>query len=192
MSAQTKTSPELLVLPLYPVSEDAETDDYLFSSSISCTNEIAIVNDESFNARNVIELAASNSKLTFYTMSKYPLLAFQMNSLNHFIEITLVVTDNTKVGKSITLSNRKTKVVIDETYCNVPLEINEGWQYLCIDINKILHHAYRTIFLSCNEINVTGNCKIARAYFQEKEYSDIQLPKFLQVLQHEDILEKLT
>lgn len=191
MSIEAKNSAELLILPLYPISEAAETDDYLFSSSISCTNEIAIVNDESFNARNVIDLAASNSKLTFYTMSKYPLLVFQLNSLNHFIEITLVVTDNTKVGKSITLSNRKTQVIIDETYCNIPLEINDGWQYLCIDINKILHHSYRSIFLSCNEISVTGNCKIARAYFQEKEYSDIQLPKYLQVLEHEELLEKI-
>ena len=178
---------EQQILPLYPTNEESESDEILFSASITTLNDVGIMNDETL-ARNILELGESKSKVIFYTMSRFPLLALQLNIMFHFIEIKLVITDSTKINKTITLSNKRTKILIEEKSCALPLEIGSGWQYLNIDINKILHHCYRSIFISCTEMSISGQCKLSKAYFQEKEYSDIQLPKFLQVLNHDEYL----
>lgn len=176
------------IFPLYPTSstENGENDDeILFSASISTVNDVGVISDETLSSKSVIELGASNSKLIFYTMSKLSYIAFHLNTSNHFVEIKMMIYDNSNIRKTVTLSNKKTKVLIDESTCTLPLEIGQGWQYLSIDIGKVLYHCFRSSFLSCSEVSISGNCKIAKAYFQVIEHADIQLPRFLQVLNHE-------
>ncbi|KAJ1407587.1 hypothetical protein B484DRAFT_309359, partial [Ochromonadaceae sp. CCMP2298] len=63
----------------------------------------------------------------------------------------------------------------------VPLEIQEGWQYLCIDLEDLLANAFGASYAMCREVTVCGSCRLSKLYFQSQMYADVELPKFLRV-----------
>lgn len=46
-----------------------------------------------------------------------------------------------------------------------------------------MRNAFNKTYLECKNITISGSCRINKVYFQSKNYSDIELPPFLRVIQ---------
>jgi hypothetical protein len=130
---------------------------------------------------NVFELIGK-SQITFFTDSSRPYLAFNIKLMKRFLTVVLKCIDDEGTERYFYMSNKTSIITIDKNVCHLPLSINDGWQYVCIELDELMANAFGTSLISCREITVTGTCRLSKIYFQSKKYSDIELPKFLRLI----------
>ena len=87
--------------------------------------------------------------------------------------------------RTITISNRRTTIHIHGNQCAVPMELGLGWQYVNIDLNDIMMRCFGTSVEYVSAIIIHGSTRVGKIYFQDKNYSDAELPKLLRILRPE-------
>ena len=178
--------PIVTLTSLFPLPDIIFDQHNLKYHKINCQNPIAINQSEkTLNNRQTISLESATSSITFTTSSTLPIVSFHL-STGHFISIKFTVQDTLNSTKTFTLSNKRSKVLIDDKECIIPMTINDGWQYISINLSDTLKHSFSLDYQCCKEISVLGMCSIAGVYYGEDEYADVQLPPYLQVFQHQD------
>ncbi|KAJ8600407.1 hypothetical protein CTAYLR_001446 [Chrysophaeum taylorii] len=93
---------------------------------------------------------------------------------------TLVDTNDTVY--TLSYSNRRSLVRVEGRRLEAPLLLKNGWQFVRIDFRKALAIFGAEYFASL-EVSIRGNCQIARLYLADKDFSDLELPRNLQLLQ---------
>jgi hypothetical protein len=173
------------ITPILPPSNNKIDFDLLDCSAFG--PEVSIVDDFELQVQSisVIELIGSDSKILFYTDCGRPYLVVQFKSIERFLKLSVLCSDDTGNDKLFEMSNKSSFITIDKNMCKMPLEIDIGWQYVCIELEELLANAFGTSFVSCKEVTVSGSCRLARLYFQSKKYSDVELPSFLRVVASE-------
>ena len=151
--------------------------------------EISIIEDKELHMTfppSVIELIGAESNITFFTDCPRQYLVLNFKSVDRFMSINLACVDDTGEQKNFTITNKASFITADRQNCKVPLEIEEGWQHLCIDLEDLLANAFSATYAMCREVTVSGSCRLSKLYFQSVKYSDVELPKFLRVLMDEN------
>jgi hypothetical protein len=147
--------------------------------------DISIIEDKELdivNPPSVIELLGQDSKITFFVDSPQRYLVLNFKTMDRFLSIALTCLDDTGEMKSITITNRASFITADRKTCKVPLVIEEGWQYLCLDLEDMLANAFAASHAVCKEVMVFGSCRLSKLYFQSKLYSDVELPTYLRTI----------
>lgn len=150
--------------------------------------EISIIEDKELSIANppsVVELIGADSTITFFTDCSRQFLVLNFKSVDRFLTIILHCVDDTGEMKTITITNKASFITADRQNCKLPLEIEDGWQHLCIDLEDLLANAFSATFATCREVTVCGSCRLSKLYFQSRKYADVELPKHLRVLGHE-------
>ena len=133
----------------------------------------------------VLEITGKDSKMIFYTESTLPLVCFQIKNIERYMGITLTMTDDIGESRVANFSTKSSIVTLDKNVINLPINIGEGWQYLCLDFRKLCNHGFGTNYSYCTEISVTGSCRLSKIFFESREFSDAELPEYLRVCQKE-------
>lgn len=176
---------EAVVIPLFPLSEN-EIEDF---GLIDCTPsgpEVSVIDDEELSGKSVIEIIGEESKIMFHSSSSYSFLVIHINSNNRFFSIVINVRDDAGKDRIFHLSNRKSTIMILESTCRVPMEIGEGWQRICINLDDMLTRSFGSKLVLCSSVTFGGSCRLAKVFFQTQDYSDPQLPPFLRVADERD------
>ena len=176
------------VLPIMPPSgEDFDFD------TIDCSPsgpEVSVADDFELLTETgcpVLEIVGEKSEMAFYMNTTLPYVAFHIKSVRKFMGITLRFIDNTKTTRTVSFSNKRSVVTVDQDKCFLPIEIGmEGWQYLCLDFERICKNAFGTSYSSCKEVTVHGSCRLSKLFFQKREYADAELPEYLRVCVREN------
>jgi hypothetical protein len=129
----------------------------------------------------VVQISGDESSLTFYTNCSLPYLVLHFWNSNRFVSINIALVDDKRQKRVFNLSNKRSIVTVDKNVCSLPMEVVEGWQRVNLDLGGLLSNAFGTNFVSCLELQVCGTCKLARAFFQNKDFADNELPEFLRV-----------
>lgn len=58
----------------------------------------------------------------------------------------------------------------------IPLQLDEGWNYVALDLSTLCSRAYGTNYTCTNRIQVHSNTRIRRIYFSDKHEVE-NLPK---------------
>jgi len=154
------------IRPIMPLSDSTEID----LEAIECIPQGPDCNviDDSELGIDVIEVTGEKSSMIFPTNGcKYPYLVLHVKNMSRFMSLELVLLDNTNKLRTFRLSNRRTTAVIEPQTCDLPLDIGDGWQYLCIDLNDMLYRSYGTGLKTCREIVVCGYrvTSISKSYY---------------------------
>jgi len=181
------------ILPLLPPTAQA-AEDYDFDQ-IDCVPtgpEVNVVDDYELavnsslggggNGLPVVELMGTKSKISFFTNTDLPHLVMHIKTMSRFVIISISLRDEQGKQRVLEMSNAKSTVIVDKSVCSLPLELGEGWQYLNIDLERLVFNAFGTHFAQCSEITVHGSCRLSKLFFQRQEYSDVELPPFLRVV----------
>lgn len=129
-----------------------------------------------------IEVNGDDSYIEFPVQSTDQYIALQLKNLDRFFKLVLRVHDNTGKNRTFIMSNRRTTVHIQNNTCQLPMDIGKGWQYLNIDLRSITAKSFGTEFVYITNIMVYGSMRIGKIYFQDQEYSDLELPHFMRLL----------
>ena len=171
---------DILVTPLFPPSEN-EIEDF---DVIDCTPsgpEVNIIDDEELSGKSVIDIVGDDSSITFFSNSSYRLIVMHINCCNRFFSISIHARDDNGKDRIFELSNRKSTIMILDDTCKVPMEIGEGWQRICLNMDDMLSRAFGSRLVTCSSITFGGSCRVAKVFFQDEDYSDPRLPSFLRV-----------
>lgn len=169
------------IRPIMPASDSNEID----LEAIECIPQGPDCNvvDDSELGIDVIEVTGEKSSMIFPTNGcNSPYLVLHVKNISKFMGLDLMLLDSTRKLRTFKLSNRRSTAVIEPQRCDLPLDIGDGWQYLCLDLNDLLHRSYGTSLRVCREIVVCGSCRVSKIFFQDDLYADIELPPFLRVI----------
>lgn len=50
------------------------------------------------------------------------------------------------------------------------------------DLADLTERAFGTQYQRCKRVTIGSNCRLARLFFQDREYEDVELPSFLRVI----------
>jgi hypothetical protein len=129
-----------------------------------------------------IEVNGDDSYIEFPVQSSSQFLALPIKNLDRFAKLVLRVRDSAGKNRTFIMSNRRTTVHLKNSVCQLPLEMSIGWQYLNIDLQDLTLKCFGTDFLFTTNIMIYGSIRIGKLYFQDREYSDLELPHFLRLL----------
>lgn len=181
---------DLNLTPVLPQS-DGKVDFDMLDCSISGP-EVTIIEDYELqtqpnsSASPVVELIGKDSKITFYTDCARPLLVLYVKNIQRFFKIALVCEDDTGKETKFVFSNNTSFVAVDKLgVCNIPMEVDIGWQYICIDLEDTLANACGSTFAICKEVTIHGSCRLHKIYFSSQRYADCELPPYLRLVNSE-------
>lgn len=171
--------------PVFPPNEDP-----IDFENIDCQiigTEVHMVEDEELNydlPPPVLEIINSNTKIRFYTDSSRPYLVLQFKTMKKFMTLEFLCVDEDGREKVFIASNKTSFITVDGSTCKLPLVVptQGGWQYCMINLEDLCAEAFGCIFSKCREVTVHGACRLSKIYFQSQQYSDIELPSFLRLV----------
>ena len=160
---------------------------------------VTIVNDTELD-QEVLEIGDHSLPLIFrnFLSCNLPNLSLNIKNLEKFVTIIIkckclinnnnnntnnnINNNNNEIEKELYFTNRKSTIQINGNKVIAPLILIDSWQYINIDFKKIILNAFGCTYLSCSEIIIHGSTRISKLYFQEKPYSDAELPSFLRII----------
>ena len=93
------------------------------------------------------------------------------------------VCDSDRRIRTLEFSTRYSTTRVSASACKMPLLLDVGaWNYVCLDLQHLSNLAFGAPYNYCKEVTVTANVLIARVYFQDRKYEDVELPAFLRVV----------
>ncbi len=151
--------------------------------------DVNIVDDFELHTQapvSVIDLVGSESQVVFYVDCVRPYLVLHFKSVDKFMKVKILCSDDTGKDKLFEMSNKSSFVTIDQTTCKMPMEVSNGWQYVCIELDELLANAFGTSLVSCKQVTLCGSCRVSKMFFQSRKYADVELPDFLRVVVREN------
>lgn len=58
---------------------------------------------------------------------------------------------------------------------------SSSWQHACLDLETLVAKAYGTQYLATLQVRIFASCRLHRVFFQDRRYSDAELPTYLKV-----------
>lgn len=141
-----------------------------------------MVVDDVETAKATVEINGESSYLQFPIQSSLPYLAFQVKNLDRFMKILLQIRDHENRVRTFTISNKRTTILVKDNDCQLPVDLGSGWQYINLDLEDMMRRCFGTTYVSVQEIIVFGSTRIGKIYFQDREYSDAELPAYLRLI----------
>ena len=142
--------------------------------------EVDIVEDNEL-VKDVFEIG-DQSSISFPASSNLPIFVTFIKNTGRFLEVAVRVLDSEGVNRKITMSNKRSTIAVNKDTCNLPLQIDHGWQYLNVDLNNICKRCFGTQFISCVDIRIGGPARVAKIYFESVDHADAELPMYLRVI----------
>ena len=91
--------------------------------------------------------------------------------------------DNDRRIRMLEFSTRLSVTRIGTSACKMPLLLDAAsWNYVCLDLQHLSHLAFGASYAYCKEVIVNANVAVARVFFQDRKYEDVELPAFLRVV----------
>jgi hypothetical protein len=183
MMTDTFKARQVRIRPVFPISDDGVVD----FEALDCIPQgpDCNVTDDTELGIDVIEIIGEESRILFPTTSSMPFLVIHIKNMVRFLSFEVIFKDTKNINRQITFSNKRSTAVIDGDVANLPLEIGEGWQYINLNIADMSSRCFGTEPRSVKEICINGSCRVAKIFFQEECYADVELPPFLRVVNDE-------
>jgi hypothetical protein len=170
------------LLPIIP-RVDAGNGGEIDFEMINCYpfGDVVVVDDVE-TAKSSVEIHGESSFLQFPVQCGLPYLVFQIKNLDRFLKILIQVRDNENTLRSFTITNKRTTIQIKDNTCDLPVQLGLGWQYLNLDLEDLMRRCFGTGYAVVHEITVFGSTRIGKIYFQDREFSDAELPGYLRLI----------
>lgn len=148
---------------------------------------IHIKKDSSIQS-DVLELESPNLAATYVACPpdpqrtlgiKLPFLVFCVRGLPHgdrFLSLEAQVLDDRNVRRRFRASNFQALTRAKPYICTMPLRLDEGWNFLTLDLAEYVRRAYGTTYVETLRVQVHANCRVRRIFFCERACKEEELP----------------
>ena len=143
--------------------------------------DVIVLEDEEVQA-NVVELLGISANLVFPCSTTMRYLVLHVKHLEKYCSVEVEVIDSLRKRRKLQASNNQSKVKVKDEICSMPLELQTGWNYLCLDLEQLLNDAFGTHFRRAICVQIFASCRVWRAFFQSDMFADAEMPPHLQVI----------
>jgi hypothetical protein len=140
------------------------------------------VADDHEMKKMVVGLTGSDALIEFSMVATLPLLILHLKNEDAYISITVTIKDADGLLRTLVITNKRSTIFMQNSTCEMPLVLTPGWNYVKLDLIDITRSAFGAKFISCRKVQVSGNGRFSKIFFEDREYSDIELPPFLRVV----------
>eukprot|EP01104_Vermistella_antarctica_P006067 TRINITY_DN167_c0_g1_i1.p1 TRINITY_DN167_c0_g1~~TRINITY_DN167_c0_g1_i1.p1 ORF type:complete len:197 (-),score=43.24 TRINITY_DN167_c0_g1_i1:112-702(-) len=134
---------------------------------------------------NVIEVVSKNVSNTYISCPKdpsrtlgikLPYLVLIVKNLDKFFSFEIHASDDKKLRRRLRCSNYQAETRVKPYICTMPLKLDEGWNYIQIDIADLMKKAYGAQYEETLRLTIHANCRIRRVFFSDRLYPEDELP----------------
>lgn len=141
---------------------------------------VDVIHDPEVN-RPVLEVEGK-AKVTFPTRTLLKDLVIYMKQTMRFFSITIKIVDTDRKKRVFVISNHRSVIKIEKDRCELPMSQSRGWQYVGIPLEDFTARAFGAKYQYTTEITVEGGLRLYKMFFQDRQYSDAELPAHLRVV----------
>lgn len=87
------------------------------------------------------------------------------------------VMDSSNMKRRFRASNCASVTTINPLLCHLPLNLDEGWNKIQIDLPSFTRRAYGTDYVEFLRIEMYANCRLRMIYFSDRWYTEEELPQ---------------
>ena len=152
--------------------------------SVDCTADgpsVSVVTDSETNL-DAVDLA-DKSRISFPISCKYRYLALNLKNVDKYLSVSIIFRCENGQIREVTVSNKRSIITIEGNHCQAPMQLGPGWQFLNLDLHKILLNAFGVLPNLILQVSVAGSGRVGKIYLQDEEYSDAELPPYLRLIQ---------
>ena len=143
--------------------------------------EVVVLDDKEVDAQ-VVELLGPSAQLIFPCESRLPYLVIQLKHIGKYCGLSVEIVDNKRQKRRFHMSNNQSKIHVTSHDASIPLQLTDNWNYLNLDLISLTKNAFGTRYNRTICVQVFSSCRVWRAFFQAKQYSDVELPHHLRTL----------
>jgi len=156
----------------------------LWDKKVRDGGRIEFVEDELIKSR-VLEIVGDNVAHNSITCPKdskktlgitLPYVIFLVRNLDRFFTFEIQVLDDKNVRRRFRASTYQSTTRVRPYVCTMPLQLDEGWNQIQIDLMQYTKRAYGTNYVQTLQVQVHSNCRLRRIYFAEKIMNEEELP----------------
>ena len=104
----------------------------------------------------------------------------QLKHIGKYCGLSVEIVDNKRQKDGFICLIPKIHVTSHDA--SVPLQLTDNWNYLNLDLVSLTKNAFGTRYNRTICVQVFSSCRVWRAFFQAKQYSDVELPQHLRTL----------
>jgi len=138
----------------------------------------------------VLEITGENISNNFISCPKdpkrtlgitLPHLVLQVRNLNRYFTFEVQILDDKNTKRRFRASTFQSTTRVKPYICTMPLQLDDGWNQIQIDLASFTKRAYGTTYTQTLQVQVHSNCRVRRIYFTEKIMNDEELPAALRL-----------
>jgi len=114
-----------------------------------------------------------------------PHIILQVKNLNRYFTFEVQIMDDKNIKRRFRASTFQPTTRVKPFICTMPLQLDEGWNQIHMDLASYTKRAYGTNYTQTLQIQVNSNCRIRRIYFAEKMMNEEELPAALKLFSPE-------
>lgn len=138
---------------------------------------------EDVGGQSVVEIMGSGATVVFKSAAVEPLLFVYVKTLDKFFSFTVEVIDGCERYYTLDFSNRRGHIKVDGSTLRAPVHVEDRrWQYLQIDLARVLRDAFDADYFCTIQVAVHASCRLFKLYLADGTYADLELPPHLRVL----------
>jgi len=96
--------------------------------------------------------------------------------VDRFFTFEIQILDDKNVRRRFRASTYQSTTRVRPYICTMPLQLDEGWNQIQIDLMQYTKRAYGTNYVQTLQVQVHSNCRLRRIYFAEMIMSEEELP----------------
>ena len=146
-------------------------------------NQVEVVKDEEIE-QMAVEILGPESVLILPCNCILQYLVLFVKNMDRYFSFEVEIIDDTQTYRVLKIKNAASIVRItkDTTQCPLDLGPGPGWRYVCVDLEDKVRQAYGTSYLATVQVRVYSTCRLLKAFFQDRHYSDAELPMHLKLM----------
>jgi len=114
-----------------------------------------------------------------------PHFVLLVRNLGRFFTFEVQIMDDKGARRRFRASNFQSTTRVKPYICTMPLQLDDGWNQIHLDLASFTKRAYGTNYSHTVQVQIHSNCRIRRVYFAEKILSDDELPAALKLFSPE-------
>ncbi|KAJ1916281.1 hypothetical protein IWQ60_008161 [Tieghemiomyces parasiticus] len=136
-------------------------------------------------ASPVLELTSDDVRQTYISCPrgasrtlgiKKPMLGLVIKYIDRYLTLEVAVQDHLGCEKFIRVSNFEIKAKRHDSIATLPLQLQDGWNLVQLDLRDLTFRAFGTKYAETNRVTIHANCRLRRVYFTDQPQAEDSFP----------------
>ncbi|KAJ1726883.1 Cilia- and flagella-associated protein 20 [Coemansia biformis] len=117
---------------------------------------------------------------------KLPFLAMSIKNTGHLLSIEVEILDDRGAIRRLRAANYESEAHIDSSIARMPLRLDDGWNYMTLDLRQMTAMAYGTSLCEVRRVVIHASACVRLVFFADRVVPEDELPRELRLYRKRD------